>query len=140
MATDPPAQLPTPALKRVRSKTIDGLNASRMRPSRATYFMICVGNKGCVAYLAPAVANSHKALLRGLMADDTGLKYHRGQCIFEEGCYTFVGPTLALGMRRKIELGLIELTGRRWRLKVRRGVVDDDDEDQRGSAELQSNG
>ena len=139
MATDPPAKThPSPVRKRVRSKAIDGLNASRMRPSRVTCFMLCVGNKSCLAYLAPAVANSHKAMLRGLMADDTGLKYHRGQCVFEEGFYTFVGPTLSLGLRRKIELGLIELTGRRWRTKVRRGAIDEGDP--RGAAELQSNG
>ena len=122
MATDPKEKASSTMQKRVRSKAIDGLNASRMRPSRATYFMICVGNKSCRAYLAPAVGNTHKTMLRGLMGADTGLRYHRGQCLFEAGFYTFVGPTLSLGIRQKLERGLTELTGRRWRTKVRRGT------------------
>ena len=104
MATDPKEKA-NAMQKRVRSKAIDGLNASRMRPSRATYFMICVGNTSCRAYLAPAVGNTHKTMLRGLMGADTGLKYHRGQCLFEAGFYTFVGPTLSLGIRALLAHG-----------------------------------
>lgn len=141
MAVDPkskPSTADPATLKRVRSKAIDGLNASRMRPSRATYFMICVGNKTCLAYLGPAVGNGHKTLLRGLMGTDTGLKYHRGQCLFEAGYYIFVGPTLSPGMRKKLELGLITLTQRRWPTKIRRGPVQEGR--QTGAAELQTNG
>ena len=60
-----------------------------------------------------------------LMGKDTGLKYHRGQCIYEQGCYTFVGPTVAPGMKRKLEVGLLALTGRRFRAMVRRGEVEE---------------
>ncbi len=111
--------------KRVRTKAIEGLNAARMKPKRPTYFMLCVGNKSCLAYLAPNVGASHKNLLRGLMGKDTGLKYHRGRCIFEKGYYVFVGPTVALGMRAKVERGLFELTGRRWRARMRRDEIPD---------------
>lgn len=123
MATEEPKPAQAAIRRRVRAKTIEGLNAARMRPARPTYFMLCIGNKSCLAYLGPKVAASHKMLLRGLMGTDTGLKYHRGQCIFEKGCYTFVGPTVALGMRKKLELGLVELTGRRWRARLRRDAV-----------------
>jgi len=139
VATAPPnAPSPgNPAIrKRVKAKTIDGLNAARMKPARATYFMLCVGNKTCLAYLAPSVGASHKTLLRGLMGSDTGLKYHRGRCLYEKGSYTFVGPTVVTGMRKKLELGLISLTGRRWRAMVRRGPVPE--ARQQGSAELQT--
>ena len=64
----------------------------------------------------------------------TGLKYHRGQCVYEKGYYTFVGPTVAAGMRRKIELGLLALTGRRFRAMVRKGAVQE--AKQKSSAEL----
>ena len=39
------------------------------------------------------------------MGKDTGLKYHRGQCIYEKGYYTFVGPTVALGMKQQARDG-----------------------------------
>ena len=105
-----------------------------MSPARPTYFMLCIGNKGAVAYLAPVVGSGHKTLLRPLMGKDTGLKYHRGQCIYEQGCYTFVGPTVAPGMKRKLEMGLLTLTGRRFRALVRRGAVEE--AKQKSSAEL----
>ena len=118
-----PAANVVSAQKRVRTKTLEGLKAARMKPARPTYFMLCIGNKGAVAYLAPVVGSGHKTLLRPLMGKDTGLKYHRGQCIYEKGYYTFVGPTVATGMKRKIEMGLLALTGRRFRAMVRRGAV-----------------
>ena len=111
--------------KRVKTKTLDGLKAARMKPARPTFFMLCIGNKGAVAYLAPVVSPGHKTLLRPLMGKDTGLKYHRGQCIYEKGYYTFVGPTVAAGMKRKIEMGLLTLTGRRFRAMVRRGPIEE---------------
>jgi len=123
MATEQPKPAQDAIRRRVKAKTIEGLNAARMRPARPTYFMLCIGNKSCLAYMGPKVAASHKMLLRGLMGADTGLKYHRGQCVFEKGCYTFIGPTVALGMRKKLELGLAELTGRRWRAMLRREAV-----------------
>ncbi len=129
MATAPapapaaPASNVGTAQKRVKAKTLDGLKAARMKPARPTYFMLCIGNKGAVAYLAPVVGSSHKTLLRPLMGKDTGLKYHRGQCIYEKGYYTFVGPTVAAGMKRKIEMGLLALTGRRFRTMARRGPI-----------------
>jgi hypothetical protein len=126
-APSPPPAAPTGNVastqKRVKTKTLDGLKAARMKPARPTYFMLCIGNKSAVAYLAPVVGSSHKTLLRPLMGKDTGLKYHRGQCIYEKGYYTFVGPTVAPGMKRKLELGLLALTGRRFRALVRRGAI-----------------
>ncbi|MEP6740176.1 MAG: hypothetical protein ABJA61_07340 [Caldimonas sp.] len=123
MATAQPKPNQVAIRKRVRGRTIDGLNAARMRPARATWFMLCVGNKHCLAYLAPTVGSTHKTLLRGLMGTDTGLKYHRGRCLFETGYYVFVGPTVAAGMRQKLERGLADLTGRKWRTKMRRAAV-----------------
>ena len=105
-----------------------------MSPSRPTYFMLCIGNKGAMAYLAPVVGSGHKTLLRPLMGKDTGLKYHRGQCVYENGYYTFVGPTVAAGMKRKLETGLLVLTGRRFRALVRRGVIQEGK--QKSGAEL----
>jgi len=137
----PPAPAAPPskvagAQKRVRTKTIEGLKAARMSPSRPTYFMLCIGNKGAVLYLAPVVGSGHKTLLRPLMGKDTGLKYHRGQCIYENGYYTFVGPTVAAGMKRKVEMGLLALTGRRFRALVRRGAIQE--AKQKSGAELPS--
>jgi len=122
------------ALKRVKTKTLEGLKAARMKPMRPTYFMLCIGNKSAIAYLAPVVGPSHKTLLRPLMGKDTGLKYHRGQCIYEKGYYAFVGPTVATGMKRKIEMGLLALTGRRFRATARRGAIQE--AKQGSSAEL----
>jgi hypothetical protein len=115
---------PTPAQRRVRTKSIEGLKAARMRPARPTYFMLCVGNRKCVPYLAPIVGTSHRTLLRPLMAGDTGLKYHRGQCVYERGYWTFVGPTVSPGLRQKLERGLTDLTGQKYRVKLRRGEIE----------------
>ena len=134
-AAAPPANVAS-ALKRVKTKTLEGLKAARMKPMRPTYFMLCIGNTAAVAYLAPVVSPSHKTLLRPLMGKDTGLKYHSGQCIYEKGYYTFVGPTVATGMRRKIEMGLLTLTGRRFRALARRGAIAE--AKQKSSAELPS--
>jgi len=120
--------------KRVRTKTLEGLKAARMKPSQRTYFMLCIGNLSSIAYLAPVVRSSHKTLLRPLMGKETGLKYHKGQCIFENGKYAFVGPTIVTGMRRKIEAGLLALTGRQFRAIARRGEIEE--EQQGSSAEL----
>ena len=109
--------------ERVRVKVMEGLKAARMRPNRPAYFMLCIGNKSCLAYLAANVRASHKNLLRGLMGKDTGLKYHRGRCVFEAGSYVFVGPTMRLTLRTKVERGLFELTGRKWRARMRRDEV-----------------
>jgi len=132
-APPPPANVAS-TQKRVKTKTLEGLKRARMTPSRPTYFMLCIGNKSAVAYLAPAVGAGHKTLLRPLMGKDTGLKYHRGQCIYEKGYYTFVGPTVATGMKRKIEMGLLALTGRRFRALARRGAIEE--AKQKSSAEL----
>jgi hypothetical protein len=137
----PPAPAPVaPAVadaqKRVKTKTLEGLKSARMRPWQPTYFMLCIGNKGAVPYLAPVIRSGHKSLIRPLMGKDTGLKYHRGQCIYENGCYTFVGPTVVAGMKRKLEAGLLVLTGRRFRTMVRRGDVEESQ--QKSSAELTS--
>ena len=118
-------------MKRVRTKTLEGLKAARMKPTQPTYFMLCIGNVSSIAYLAPVVRSSHKTLLRPLMGKETGLKYHKGQCIFESGKYAFVGPTIVTGMRRKIEAGLLALTGRPYRAIARRGEVE---EETRGSS------
>ena len=140
MATAAPSAPASPAgnvasaQKRVRTKTLEGLKAARMSPSRPTYFMLCVGNKSAMAYLAPVVGSGHRTLLRPLMGKDTGLKYHRGQCIYENGYYTFIGPTVAAGMRRKLETGLLSLTGRRFRALVRRGAIQE--AKQKSGAEL----
>jgi hypothetical protein len=120
--------------KRVRTKTLEGLKAARMKPSQPTFFMLCIGNVSSIAYLAPVVRSSHKTLLRPLMGKETGLKYHKGQCIFENGKYAFVGPTIVTGMRRKIEAGLLTLTGRQFRAIARRGEVAE--EQQGSSAEM----
>ena len=140
MATAAPSAPAAPAAnvasaqKRVKTKTLEGLKAARMSPSRPTYFMLCIGNKGAVAYLAPVVGSGHKTLLRPLMGKETGLKYHKGQCIFENGKYAFIGPTIVTGMRRKIDAGLLSLTGRRFRAIARRGEVAE--EQQGSSAEM----
>jgi hypothetical protein len=110
--------------KRVRAKTIEGLKTVRMNPRRPIYFMLCVGNARAVPYLARVIGSSHKTMLRPLMGNDTGLKYHRGQCIFERGLYMFVGPTVAPGMRRKLEAGLLALTGRRFPARLRRAEIE----------------
>lgn len=105
--------------RRVRSRLIDQFRIVKNRPDRKVVFLLCIGHKSCAPYLGTAVSDAQKPLLAKVLKGDTGFKYFRGECIWEEGGYTFVGSRLSAGLARRIERGLLDLTGTRWRIRAR---------------------
>jgi hypothetical protein len=114
---------------RLRTKVVEMLRIVKNRPDREVHFLICMGNKSCFPYLGPVAGPSQKALLKTVMKGDTGLKYFYGRCVYEESCYTFVGLALPSSLRKKLEHGLLDLTGSAWRVRVRSGTIKDAGED-----------
>lgn len=116
----------TPHRLRLRSKVKEGLGIVKNRPDRDVYFVVCAGNRECLPYLGAVAGTSQKALLKTVMKGDTGMKFYVGRCVYEESCYTFVGPGLPGALRNRLERGLLGLTGSRWRVRIRNGTIKDE--------------
>jgi hypothetical protein len=109
----------TPERRRVRARVIDQFRIVKNRSDRKVMFLLCIGHKSCAPYLGPTVSDAQKPLLAKVLKGDTGFKYFRGECIWEDGGYTFVGSRLSGSHARRIERGLFDLTGTRWRIRAR---------------------
>lgn len=89
--------------------------------------------------LAPkdmAVLISRKTITparRKLLADELGvsggLKYIVGECLFEEGFYTFVVQAPAAGLAKRLKAALLKQTGLRLKVRVRGEGADDLDDE-----------
>lgn len=109
----------SPERRRVRSRVFDQFRLVKNRPDVKVEYLLCLGHRGCTPYLGPSVSDALKPLLAKVMKGDTGLKYFHGECIWEDGGYTFVGPRMTQTIARRIERGLLDLTGTRWRVRAR---------------------
>lgn len=109
----------SPERRRVRARVIDQFRIVKNRPDRKVLFLLCLGHNSCAAYLGATVSDAQKPLLTKVLKGDTGFKFFRGECIWEDGGYTFVGSRLSTSHARRIERGLLELTGTRWRIRAR---------------------
>jgi len=116
----------TPERRRVRARAIDMFRIVKNRPDRKVMYLLCMGHKSSAPYLAPSVNDSLKPLLLRLLRGDTGFKFFRGECIWEDGGYTFVGPRMSGSLARRIENGLVQLTGTRYRVRAREGKARDE--------------
>ena len=127
----------TPERRRLRTRVIDMFRIVKNRPDRRVLFLLCVGHRGCIPYLGPSVSDALKPLLLKALRGDTGTRFFRGECIWEDGGYTFVGTRMTTTLARRIERGLLELTNTRWRIRAREGDAggsdDDDDDDDEGA-------
>lgn len=111
---------PTESPERLRLKVrlIDQFRIVKNRPDRKVVFLLCVGRQTAAPYLGPSASDSHKPLLTKVLKGDTGFKFYRGECVWEDGGYTFVGKSLSSTLARRIERGIIELTGTRFRVRA----------------------
>lgn len=113
-----------PGYKLVRGKVAAGLRivkAPREPDAKPMRFVLSVGDKLAMPYIATAVGPSHKALLLPLMGDDDdGLKYASGELVWERKQYTFITDKAASGMARKLQAGLQLLTKAKLKVCVRR--------------------
>ena len=73
-----------------------------------------------MAYLAPSVGASHKALLADLMPGDSGIKYCLGEVIWERKAFTFVSETAPSGLVKRLQLGLLEIAKSKLRVRGRK--------------------
>ena len=119
--------------KLVRSKLVAALRQVKAAAPEAkpVLFMLGVGKTSCGVFMGPSVGASHKALISKLMDGEAGLKFHQGECIWEQKAYTFVGDDVPSGLAKKLQKGLLELTALRLKVRVRKtsGEVDEVDGD-----------
>lgn len=108
----------TPERRRVRNRVIEQFRLVKNRPDVKVQYLLCLGHRRCAPYLGPSAGDTFKPLLAKVLKGDTGLKYFQGECIWEDGGYTFVGPRMTSTIARRIERGLLDLTGTRWRVRA----------------------
>lgn len=108
----------SPERRRVSARVVQQFRLVKNRPDIPVKYLLCLGHRSCAPYLGPSAGDTFKPLLAKVLKGDTGLKYFHGDCIWEDGGYTFVGPRMTSTIARRIERGLFELTGTRWRVRA----------------------
>jgi hypothetical protein len=109
----------SPERRRLTTRVVDQFRLVKNRPDVKVVFLLCIGRETAAPYLGPSASDSHKPLLTKALKGDTGFKFYRGECIWEEGAYTFVGRNLSSTLARRIERGIVDLTGTRYRIRAR---------------------
>ena len=90
--------------------------------------LVAVAGKETVVLLSKkAISPARGKLLKEQMTNSSGLKFIRGECLFEENMITFVVQSKAAGLAKKLKAALFQQTD--LRLKVRVRGVDPDDPD-----------
>jgi hypothetical protein len=113
------AEPDSPERRRLTTRLLDQFRVVKNRPDRKVVFLLCVGRETAAAYLGPSASDSNKPLLTKALKGDTGFKFYRGECVWEDGGYTFVGSNLSSTLARRIERGILDLTGTRFRVRAR---------------------
>lgn len=109
----------SPERRRIATRIIDQFRIVKNRPDRKVEYLLCLGRESGAPYLGTSASDSNKPLLIKALDGDTGFKFFRGECIWEDGSYTFVGPAMSKTIARRIEDGVRELTGTRYRIRAR---------------------
>jgi hypothetical protein len=84
-----------------------------------------------------AISPARGKLLKDQMSSPAGLKFVRGECLFEENALTFVVQAGASGLARRIKEALLAQTSMRLKVRVRGedpADIDQDGEDDTGTA------
>ena len=117
--------------KFVRNRVISALRIVKTaKPdAKPMLFMIGMGKLHLMPYLWYSVGASHRNMLTRLMAGDSGFKFFKGECIFEQKAFTFVGETIpGGGFAKKLQKGLFDLTNVRYRVRTRKPDGDAEEE------------
>jgi hypothetical protein len=92
--------------------------------------LIALAGKETVVLLSrKAISPARGKLLKEQMTKPSGLKFIRGECLFEENALTFVVQSGAAGLAKKIKAALLTQTDLRLKVRVRGENPDDVDED-----------
>lgn len=96
--------------------------------------LVAVAGKETVVLLSKkAISPARGKLLKEQMSNPSGLKFIRGECMFEENMLTFVVQSKAAGLAKRLKAALLTQTD--LRLKVRVRGVDPDDPDAPGDVD-----
>lgn len=118
----------SPERRRLATRLIDQFRIVKNREDRVVHYLLCLGHESGAAFLGPSASDSQKPLLKKALDGDTGFKFYRGKCVWEEGSYTFVGAAMSKTIARRIEDAVRELTGTRYRIRARPAGPEDKDE------------
>ena len=126
-------------------KVVAGRVATAMKlardagPTKPMKFIIGLQKKKLFVYVAKAVSGSTAARIKVWMEAEPGsVSFFRGDVLFENKAHTFVGVNIPTGgFAVRIQRALADLTGKRFKIRVRRptgetdesGGEDDDDAD-----------
>lgn len=120
----------SPEAKRLATRIIDQFRIVKNRPDRKVYYLLCLGRERGAAFLGPTASDSNKPLVKKVIDDDTGFKFYKGRCFWEDNTYTFVGPAMSKTIARRIEEAVRELTGTRYRIRARTPEPGDEDDEE----------
>ena len=109
---------PSPERRRLTARVKDQFRIVKNRPDVKVEYLLCIGRESAAAYLGPTASDSQRPLLTKALKGDSGLKFYRGTCIWEDGGYTFVGPRMSTTLARRIQDGIMDLTGTRYRVRA----------------------
>ncbi len=127
-ATSKPAQAPAvdPKLTKlaaiVRARLIAGLKAVRIpRPGQPPMkFIAGVAAARARVVIGATVGNAQQSQLLALLPDEDGIKWMKGDCVWEDKAVTFVCINPAPGVGKRLQRGLLEQTQAKLRVRVRK--------------------
>jgi hypothetical protein len=97
---------------------------------RVLQSLVATAGKDTVVMLSRgAISPARGALLKARMTNPAGLKFIRGECLFEDGAVTFVVQAPAAGLAMRIKAALLLQTGQQLKVRVRGENPDDVDQD-----------
>ncbi|GEM_PF-2741250 len=124
--------------KFVRNRVVSAMKIVKAAKAGAKpmLFMIGMGKTHVMPYMWYSVGGSHRTMLTRLMPGESGIKFFKGECIWEEKAFTFIGETIPTGgFAKKLQKGLQELTNIKYRVRSRRPEGDAEEGEGGGDGE-----
>jgi hypothetical protein len=101
--------------------------------------LIAVAGKETVVMISKrAISPARGKLLKEQMTNPGGLKFIRGECLFEQNTLTFVVQSPAAGLAKKLKAALLAQTELRLKVRVRGEDPNDIDDDGQEAPETES--
>jgi hypothetical protein len=117
-----------PSLEKLKKTVVDAMRMAKKAQNepgaKPVNFMIAEKGKQLVPWITPrSVGESQKKVLRKLVGSEAGVKFYEGQVGFDakSKAWSFEGDSVPTGgFGKKLQLGLKELTGTAYKLRVRK--------------------
>ncbi|MFN0182318.1 MAG: hypothetical protein ACKVQR_00725 [Aquabacterium sp.] len=106
----------------VRSRLVAGLKAVRnAQPGQPPLtFIAAVAAAHARVVIGPKVGNAQKTQLMALLPQQDGLKWMKGDCVWEDKAVTFICTTPVSGSGKRLQRALLEQTKAKLRVRVRK--------------------